>query len=92
MFSTPACETPVIWDRYLPKAAGTKVEYQLFVSRSQVKDSMFAQMTDQSLTYNAETGRYELQIDDALVTFDIELISYEEFEAAQENVRFETTA
>ncbi len=45
-------------------------------------DSLFAQMTDQSLTYNAETGRYELRIDDALVTFDIELISYEEFEAA----------
>lgn len=47
-----------------------------------MEDSLFAQMTDQSLTYNAETGRYELQIDDALVTFDIELISYEEFEAA----------
>ncbi len=47
-----------------------------------MEDSMFAQMTDQSLTYNAETGTYELQIDDALVTFDIELISYEEFEAA----------
>ena len=57
-----------------------------------MEDSMFAQMTDQSLTYNAETGTYELQIDDALVTFDIELISYEEFEAALENVRFETTA
>ena len=47
-----------------------------------MEGSMFAQMTDQSLTYNAETGTYELQIDDALVTFDIELISYEEFEAA----------
>ena len=47
-----------------------------------MEDSLFAQMTDQSLTYNAETGTYELQIDDALVTFDIELISYEEFEAA----------
>lgn len=47
-----------------------------------LEDSLFAQMTDQSLTYNAETGTYELQIDDALVTFDIELISYEEFEAA----------